>query len=142
MNAAVEAARAGEAGAGFAVVADEVRTLAQRAAEAASSTNRLITGQTATITEGGEIANKAATTNHEVLDAVAKVGVMIGEVNVSSSEQAKGVDRIKTAVMSVDTVAQENVANSEELAAGAGTLRSQAHQLNGYVDDLANLMGR
>ena len=98
--------------------------------------------QTATINEGEEISNKAATTNHEVLDAVAKVGIMIGEVNISSSEQAKGVDRIKNAVMSVDTVAQENVANSEELAAGAGTLRSQAHQLNGYVDDLANLMGR
>ncbi len=142
LNAAVEAARAGEQGAGFAVVADEVRNLALRAAESAASTTKLIDGQTATISDGEDISHKAATTTREVLDAVAKVGIMIAEVNISSAEQAIGVDNIRSSVMKVDNVAQENVASSEELAAGAGTLRSQAQQLQGYVDELAVLMGR
>src|SRR5262249_17494346 len=42
LNAAVEAARAGEAGMGFSVVAEEVRNLAQRSAEAARDTARMI----------------------------------------------------------------------------------------------------
>ena len=58
LNAAVEAARAGEAGAGFAVVADEVRALAMRAAEAAQSTQELISGTVGQIEQGAGLVGK------------------------------------------------------------------------------------
>ncbi len=141
LNAAVEAARAGEAGAGFAVVAEEVRNLAQRAADAANSSTKLIEGQTSIIVDGTGMAGRATESYQDVIEAVKKVGTMITEITVSTTEQATGVDRIKGAVYSVDKVTQENVANSEELAASAETLRLQASQLQGYINDLAGLMG-
>jgi methyl-accepting chemotaxis protein len=55
LNAAVESARAGEAGAGFAVVADEVRNLAVRSADAAKSTNDLISKTVSGIAVGEEL---------------------------------------------------------------------------------------
>jgi methyl-accepting chemotaxis protein len=142
LNAAVEAARAGEAGAGFAVVAEEVRTLAQRTADASNSSTDLIDGQTAIIKDGEGMAALVSESYQDVIESVNKVGSMISEITVSTTEQASGVDRIKGAVYSVDKVTQENVANSEELAASAETLRSQASQLQGYVNDLAGLMGK
>lgn len=141
LNAAVEAARAGEAGAGFAVVAEEVRTLAQRTADASNSSTHLIDGQTSIIKAGEGMARLVSDSYQDVIESVNKVGTMISEITVSTTEQASGVERIKGAVYSVDKVTQENVANSEELAASADTLRSQAGQLQGYVDDLAGLMG-
>ncbi len=58
LNAAVEAARAGEAGKGFAVVAEEVRNLAQRSAEAAKDTSRMIEESTERANNGVAIVQR------------------------------------------------------------------------------------
>lgn len=140
LNAAVEAARAGEAGAGFAVVADEVRNLAARSAEAARETSHLIEGSTDKVKAGSTIVKETSTSYTDVSNSAERVGTMVSEISVASNEQATGVSSIRNEVSSVDHVAQQNVANADDLASSAGVMKDQAEQLELYVNDLIRLM--
>ena len=95
LNATIEAARAGEAGKGFAVVANEVKALANQTGRATSE----IGTQVASIRD--------ATT--KAVDAIARIGATIGDVNTISAEVAKAVADIRAAA--------QQVADSTELAA-------------------------
>jgi methyl-accepting chemotaxis protein len=141
LNAAVEAARAGEAGAGFAVVASEVRNLASRAAEAAKNSETLIAGSVNKMREGTQLVTSVAEAFEEVITSSVKVSGLIGEIASASSEQAEGIDHMSTALHQMDKVTQRNAANSEETAATAEELRSQAGDMHGVVQDLASLAG-
>jgi len=141
LNAAVEAARAGEAGAGFAVVADEVRNLAMRAAEAAKNTAELIEGTIAKTKQGSSLVLKTNETFVEVSQSAAKVAELISEISAASSEQSQGIDQINQAMTEMDKVTQQNAANAEESAAASEELSAQAETMQGFVTDLAGLVG-
>ena len=122
LNAAIEAARAGEHGKGFAVVADEVRKLAERSAGAAREIGEL-SG------ESVDIAEKAGELINEIVPGIRKTADLVNEINVSSAEQARGIQQVTKAVQQLDQVVQQTAAASEELASTSEELTAQAGQM-------------
>jgi methyl-accepting chemotaxis protein-1 (serine sensor receptor) len=129
LNAAVEAARAGEQGRGFAVVASEVRSLAGRSAGAAKEIKSLITDSVERVARGSALVDRAGTTMGEVVDSIARVTQIMGEISTASSEQSSGMEQVGQAITLMDQATQQNSALVEESAAAAESLRLQAQQL-------------
>ncbi|WP_367848719.1 methyl-accepting chemotaxis protein [Rhodoferax sp. WC2427] len=129
LNAAVEAARAGEQGRGFAVVASEVRSLAGRSADAAKEIKLLISASVDRVAQGTVLVDKAGTTMAEVVSAIRRVTDIVGEISAASNEQSAGVAQVGEAVVQIDHVTQQNAALVEEMAAAAGSMKTQAEDL-------------
>lgn len=103
LNASVQAAAAGEAGRGFAVVADEVQRLAQNSREATAQISSLIKNiqvdTTDTITtmdrtisqvvDGTQMAEEAGRQMAETQQSTGRLVSAVGEISLSSEQQAK-----------------------------------------------------
>lgn len=129
LNAAVEAARAGEQGRGFAVVASEVRSLAGRSAQAAKEIGSLIKTSVDQVNHGSHLVERAGQTMQEIVGSVGKVGGIINEISIASSEQAHSVAAASVAISKMDETTQQNAALVEEAAAAASSLEEQALEL-------------
>ena len=133
LNAAVEAARAGEQGRGFAVVASEVRALAQRSAAASKEIKTLITDSVGKVEMAAKLVNESGETLIGIVAGVKKVADLIAEISAASGEQAQGIEQVNKAVMQMDTVTQQNAAQTEELSSTAQALAAQAEELSAQV---------
>lgn len=141
LNAAVEAARAGEHGLGFAVVADEVKSLAQRSSDASTETATIIEESIIQTRKGSEISKMTSQAFQDILERISKTSNLIGEISISAKEQSEGMNQIATAMGEIDQVTQQNAATSEEAAASAEELNSQAVSMKETVKVIALMVG-
>ena len=121
-------------------MAEEVRNLAQRAADAAKTTNEMIEESQKKAEVGVSAAGEAENILEEITAAAQKVGTLLEEISAASAEQAEGAEQINSAVGQMDQVTQSNAAIAEETAAASQMLSGQAAHLTGSVNALRQVV--
>ncbi len=126
LNAAIEAARAGEHGLGFAVVADEVRKLAERSAQAARETEKLIGASTATAHQGAQLTEQAGKVLTDIIAEVGKTAGAVAQISQAAEEQANTADEVAKAIQGSASVTEQNAGAAGAIAAATRKLAGEA----------------
>jgi hypothetical protein len=141
LNAAIEAARAGEHGASFAVVAEEVRTLARHAAESARDTSALIEQTNLEVSQAAAVVDATSKHFEDVNSRVLKSSGFVSQIAEASTEQARGIDQLNTAIGKIEKVVQQTVANAEHSSSAAEKMMEESATITDVLSDLRGLLG-
>lgn len=162
LNASIEAARAGDAGRGFAVVADEISRLADQTASSLKEIGNLININNSEIKHGQEGVDGSLSLISRIIEQVSQIretaekmqDVMkyqlqskndvesdAGTVNILSSEIAHatgenkiGINEIAKSISDISQLSQNNAAGAEEMSSNAEELAGMADQLKQRIN--------
>ncbi|NOX35782.1 MAG: HAMP domain-containing protein [Deltaproteobacteria bacterium] len=156
LNATIEAARAGEAGKGFAVVANEIKDLARQTADASSAIKERVHGiQSQTNGTVNEISNISSivTQINEIVSAIAAAieeqSATAREIAQNVSHTSKGILQVNENVFQGSSAARQVAVEiaritdfTTEIADSSTKVRSNARDLSGLANHLAEIMGK
>ena len=150
LNASIEAARAGESGKGFAVVATEIGALANQSAQAVSEISNIINDLVNKSVQSLQIMEKVNGTVEHQVDVLSDTQsifqdlytnldqCMASIVNIESMTEEIEIQRqgITTVLDTLNSLAQDNAASSEETSAMTEELSQIVARSKEMVEDL------
>jgi len=140
LNAAVEAARAGEYGKGFSVVAEEVRNLAQRSAEAAKTTSKLIVTGKERAQKGVQLTDVSQNAITKIVISSQKVSLLINEIYQAISEQSTGIEFVHIETVQLDKATQANRSFAAETMSASTDISTHLNSLQTSIEELNSLI--
>nr|WP_100333808.1 methyl-accepting chemotaxis protein [Bacillus alkalisoli] len=156
LNAAIEAARAGEHGKGFAVVASEVRKLADESKglsvrvqtelmqiiNSVESSNKSIASTLEKAQDGKDVLRQSSNLFLKLAEFVNSLDEMVKEVANSTIEVSVKSNDITKGMEKVLSIATQNSADTEEVAATHEQFSSTVSIINNKAEDLEQLAQR
>lgn len=129
LNAMIEASRAGDSHGGFRVVALEVKRLAEGAAEAAASINKLLGVNLQAVQDGVGASEDMQTAFDSLIDEISPLSIAVRSMSEASMEQTQAILQINQGLTDIDKTITLNQQSAEETAKTAAELRKNAEYL-------------
>src|SRR5690554_3974257 len=116
LNAMIEASRAGDSHGGFRVVALEVKRLAEGAAEAAASINKLLAVNLQAVQDGVGASEDMQSAFDTLIDEISPLSTAVRSISEASMEQTQAILQINQGLTDIDKTITLNQQSAEETA--------------------------